>query len=184
MQILVFLLENLFFIGVGAALLRAWMNQTRLRMTEQPGVFVMAITDWLVKPLRRALPNAWRQSRWDWASILAADVLALLYALLLQSLGWMLHPNVDVLTWLWLIPQQALFMLLRTTVQGLLLLTFMYAILSWVQPFSPLQGTLSRLLEPLLQPLRRHLPPIGRVDLSVWVFMLILQVLSMALASY
>ena len=72
MQILIFLLDNLFFVLVGAALLRAWMNQSHMRMTEQPGRFVMALSDWLVKPLRRALPNGLRQARLDWASLAAA----------------------------------------------------------------------------------------------------------------
>ena len=56
-RILAFLLETIFFLLVGAALLRAWMNWTRVNMRGQPGVFVMAVTDWLVKPLRLALPN-------------------------------------------------------------------------------------------------------------------------------
>ena len=50
-RILSFLLDTLFFVLIGAALLRAWMNRLRINMRVQPGVFVMAVTDWLVKPL-------------------------------------------------------------------------------------------------------------------------------------
>ena len=55
-RILDFLLETAFFVLIAAALLRAWMNWLRVSMFAQPGSFVMALTDWLVKPLRRTLP--------------------------------------------------------------------------------------------------------------------------------
>ena len=61
-RILAFLLETFFFVLIGAALLRAWMNGCRVNMRAQPGSFVMAVTDWLVKPLRRVLPKAWAHS--------------------------------------------------------------------------------------------------------------------------
>ena len=44
MRIALFLLDTLFFFLVASALLRAWMNSSRLRMTQQPGLFVMALT--------------------------------------------------------------------------------------------------------------------------------------------
>ena len=181
MQILVFLLDNLFFLLVGAALLRAWMNQSRLRMTEQPGLFVMALSDWLVKPLRRALPVGLRQARLDWASLAAAGLLALGHALLLHLLSLFLLPDFDLLSWIWTLPAQALLFLLRTVLQGLLVMTLVYALMSWIQPFSPIGGVLGRLLAPLLQPLRRRLPLVGGVDLSALVLVLLLQVLLMLL---
>ena len=182
MVIVWFLLDNLFFLLVGAALLRAWMNQARLRMTQQPGVFVMAVTDWLVKPLRRAMPAGLRQSRLDWASLLAAALFACCHALLLHVLTLLQAAQSDSLPWLWSVPLQALLFLLRTALQGLMGMTLVYALLSWVQPYSPVGATLARLLEPLLQPLRRRLPRLGGVDLSALVLMLLLQVLLLALA--
>ncbi len=181
MAIVWFLLDNLFFLLVGAALLRAWMNQSRLRMTQQPGLFVMAVTDWLVKPLRRAMPGL-RQSRLDWASLLAASLFALGHALLLHLLGLLQGADADPLLWLWSVPLQAMLFLLRTVLQGLMVMTLVYALLSWIQPFAPAGAVLARLLEPLLQPLRRLLPRIGGVDLSALILMLLLQVLLLALA--
>ena len=177
-----FLFDNLFFLLVGAALLRAWMNHSRLRMTQQPGIFVMAVTDWLVKPLRRAMPPSLRQSRQDWASLLAAGLFALGYALLLHLLGLLQGAHADPLPWLWSVPLQSLLFLLRTALQGLMGMTLVYALLSWIQPFSPVGAVLARLLEPLLQPLRRLLPLVGGVDLSALALMLLLQVLLLALA--
>lgn len=182
MQILWFLLDNLFFILVGAALLRAWMNHARLRMTQQPGLFVMAISDWIVRPLRRTLPRRWQQARLDWASLVAAGLLAFAYALLVHGLSLIPLPGFDLLEWAWSVPAQALLFLLRTALQGLMGMTLIYALLSWIQPFSPAGAVLAALLEPLLQPLRRRLPQVGGIDLSALVLMLLLQVLLLALA--
>lgn len=171
-RIFTFLLETLFFVLIAAALLRAWMNWVRVNLRVQPGSFVMALTDWLVKPLRRTLPKALTQSRIDWASVVAAALLALAYALL-----WGLLSGLD------LSPMAfgglllfALKMLLRVALQTLLILVLGYAILSWVQPGSPAYGLLARLTEPLLSPLRRVVPMIGGVDLSALALLLLLQI--------
>ena len=66
--------------------------------------------------------------------------------------------------------------LIRTVLQGLMILLIGYAILSWVQPQSPVMGTLDRLCAPILRPLRRVVPLVGGVDLSVLVLIILLQV--------
>ena len=70
----------------------------------------------------------------------------------------------------------ALRILVRTVLQGLMILLIGYAILSWVQPQSPVMGTLDRLVSPLLRPIRRVIPLVGGVDLSVLVLIILLQV--------
>lgn len=177
-RILAFLLETIFFVLIGAALLRAWMNYQRINMRAQPGTFVMAVSDWLVKPLRRMLPKAVAQSRVDWASLLAAFVLALLYAvlgvLLLGMLSGGLMDFSPVLLPALLLA--ALKMLLRVALQVAFIAVLAFAIISWVQPGSPMYGLLGRLTEPLLAPLRRVIPQIGGVDLSALVLLLLLQI--------
>ena len=181
-RILSFLLETIFFLLIAAALLRAWMNWVRVNMSAQPGSFVMALTDWLVKPLRRALPRSLAQSRVDWASVIAAVVLALVYALLWALLFglWLgaleLAPAV-LLTLL----SFALKMLVRVALQTLFILVLGFAILSWVQPGSPAYILLGRLTEPVLAPLRRVIPPIGGVDISALVLIVLLQIALMVL---
>ncbi|MDB5965597.1 MAG: YggT family protein, partial [Polaromonas sp.] len=76
-RILSFLLETLFFLLIGASLLRAWMNWTRVNMTSQPGIFVMANTDLLVKPQRRDLHARLAKSRVERASEITGILLAL-----------------------------------------------------------------------------------------------------------
>ncbi|MBH2008776.1 MAG: YggT family protein [Xanthomonadaceae bacterium] len=184
-RILAFLLETAFFILIAAALLRAWMNWLRVSMVGQPGRFVMALTDWLVKPLRRSLPKPLGQSRVDWASVLAAALMALAYALLWWLLFGLLGAAAGgadfgvaaVLAMLFF----AVKMLLRVALQTLFMLVLGYAILSWVQPGSSVYGLLARLTEPMLTPLRRVIPAIGGVDLSALVLLLVLQIGMMVL---
>lgn len=180
-RILAFLLETFFFVLIAAALLRAWMNQMRVNMNGQPGAFVMALTDWLVKPLRRALPKSVAQSRLDGASVLAAVLLALVYAalwgvlfgVLLEAAYWTSGSALMALLTLLVF---ALKMLIRVALQTLFILVLGYAILSWVQLGSPAYALLARLTEPLLRPLRRVIPAIGGVDLSALVLLVLLQI--------
>jgi YggT family protein len=177
MRVLFFLLETVFFFLVGAALLRAWMNQLRINMAGQPGRFVMALTHWLVAPVRRVLPKALVQSRIDWGSLIAALLLALIYGGLWSVLVTAVSPAegapmVSVLA----IPTVAFKLLLRVLLQGLMVLLLAFAVLSWVQPASPVLTTLERLCGPILKPIRRFLPLIGGVDLSVLVLIVLLQI--------
>lgn len=170
MRILLFLLDTLFFFLVAAALLRAWMNHLRVPMQAQPGRFVMALTDWLVQPLRRVLPAAVAKGRIDGASLVAALLLASLQALL-----WLLMAtggDFSAVDWI----QLALRSLLRTVLQGLMLMLIVYAVLSWVNPHAPAMGLLDRLSAPIVAPVRRIVPLVGGVDLSVLVVILLLQI--------
>ena len=110
----------------------------------------------------------------DWGSLVTAALLAQAYAglsLLLHSMAGAMPVNVlPVLLLL------AVRMLLRVLLQGLMFLLLAYAVLSWVQPQSPLLATLDRLCAPLLRPLRRWIPLVGGVDLSVLVLLILLQI--------
>lgn len=178
-RILGFLLETAFFVLIAAALLRAWMNWLRISMFAQPGNFVMALTDWLVKPLRRTLPQRLLKARVDWASLVAAGLMALGYALLWWVLFSVLTgiPTAGLsLGSVIFLPVIALKMLIRVALQTLFMLVLGYAVLSWVQPGSMVYGLLARLIEPLLAPFRRVIPTVGGVDLSALVLMLVLQI--------
>jgi len=181
-RILLFVLETIFFLLIAAALLRAWMNWVRVNMSAQPGRFVMALTDWLVKPLRRALPRSLAQSRVDWASVIAAALLALAYALLWGLLvGLLLGAIAFVPMVLLTLLSFALKMLIRVALQTLFILVLGFAILSWIQPGSPAYALLGRLTEPVLAPLRRVIPAVGGVDLSALVLIVLLQIALMVL---
>jgi YggT family protein len=176
MQIAAFVLEVLFQWLVGAALLRAWMNGLRVNMRAQPGVFVMALTDWIVKPLRRWLPQSVAKARVDWGSVLAALVLSIVFALLsrmLLSAAMTALPSAS----LWAaVPGLGLVFLLRTALQMCSVLVIGAVLVSWLQRGTALDAMLSRLVNPLLAPLRRWVPPIGGLDLTPMLMLLLLQI--------
>ena len=184
-RVLSFLLESFFFVLIAAALLRAWMNWTRVNMRVQPGIFVMAVTDWLVRPLRRVLPKAVAQSKIDWASLLAALLFAFAYGLIWLVLFTMVlgGSGMDAIAPVMLLSLFGLAfkMLLRVALQTMMILVIGFAILSWVQPGSPAYSLLGRLSDPLLAPLRRVIPSIGGIDLSAIVLILALQIALMVL---
>ena len=182
MNVVLFLLDTVFFFLVAAALLRAWMNHLRVHMSAQPGRFVIPVTDWLVQPVRRLLPSSLAKSRVDWGSLMAALLLAIAYGGLLLMLITASSPvSASPAAMLLAIPTLAIKLLMRTVLQGLMVLLLAYAVLSWVQPQSPVLETLDRLCAPVLGPVRRLVPTVGGIDLSVLLLIVLLQVALMVL---
>ena len=171
-EILTFLLNVIIGLVSGACLLRAYMQAQRVPFSNPIGQLVFALTDWIVLPLRKIIPAT---GRWDTSSIVAAFVLQIALVLLL----WLVTGgNMHVVALPWL----ALCGLLRVVISGAMGILIVYAVLSWVQPHSPVFGILHRLSDPILSPIRKVLPLIGGVDLSALVTLIALQVLLMVLA--
>lgn len=170
-QIVSFLLDVAGGLLTGACLLRLYMQWQRVPFGNPVGRLVFALTDWLILPLRRMVPAV---RGIDWASLLAALLVQLAqYFILLLILG-------GGQGWAWL-PWLALFGLLRVAVSAVMGLVIVHAVMSWVQARSPVADVLGRLASPILRPVRRLLPPLGGVDLSPLVVLVLLQVLMMVL---
>lgn len=152
---------------VGACLLRAWMQVRRIGGANPIGTFVMSLTDWIVKPLRRIVPG---YAGIDWASIVAAFAITLLAVAI--DLGLRLNglPPLDL--WIGL----AAVWLIKWGLYMAQLMLLIAAVLSWVNPFSPFLPIVDALIGPLLTPLRRILPSTGRMDFSPLVALLLIQV--------
>jgi YggT family protein len=170
--IISFLLEVTAGLFGGACLLRLYMQHQRVPFANPVGRFVFALTDWLVIPLRRLLPA---MGRWDTASAVGAYLLKLAQVALL---GWVAGHWGGAAFW----PLLALVGLAQLVVSGLTALLVVYAVMSWVQPHSPVADVLDRLCAPLLRPFRRMIPLVGGVDLTPLVVLVLLQVAGMLLA--
>jgi YggT family protein len=167
-QIFSFLLEVITGLLGGACLLRLYMQYHRAPLGNPLGRFVFAITDWIVLPLRRVVPAA---GRWDLASGVAAWLLMLLKFILHWALmGAPLRYLPGGFA-------ASLIELLQLAVSGLTVLLIVYAILSWAPGAAPMfQSLVARLAEPLVRPVRRVIAPVGGIDLSVLVAIVLLQV--------
>lgn len=70
------------------------------------------------------------------------------------------------------------FSLINTVVAVTVLIVFVYTLLGYfLSPFHPVRRTIGKVIDPLLAPIRRIIPPINGLDLSPLVLILILYVL-------
>ena len=174
-DILRFLLEVAFTLFGAALIARAWMQAVRLHPFNPFAQAIHQVTNWLVLPLRKAVPSGGTA---DWASLLAAWLTALAYLLLM----WMSSTST-------LIPFQLLPMALgaavltvaKWTLNLVVWITLIQAILSWVNPLAPMMPVLQTLTAPLLAPIRRIMPNMGGIDLSPLVLLILAQVAMMDL---
>ena len=163
-----FLLETVGQLLATACLLRAYMHWLGIASRDPIGQFVIAVTDWLVKPLRRIMPAI---SRIDWASLLAALVVSVAMAIVLVFLsGIQAAPVFGALV------LTAVIWLIKWSVFLLILVVIAHAVLSWVNPHAPIAPTLDALSRPFLAPIRKLVPLVGGVDLSPLVLIIGLQV--------
>lgn len=172
-----FLLNTLLGLFTLALLLRFYLQLTAAPFHNPLCQAVVALTNFAVRPLRRLLPA------WGWL-----DTASLLLAFLAQFL---LHLG---LLWLQDFPLlvadapvfPALLGLAGISLVKLSIYIFMYgvllqAILSWVNPHTPLAPVLDSLTRPLMRPLRRRMPLAGGIDLSPLVVFLAAELVLMVL---
>ena len=170
MDALYFLLDSLLSFAVFAFLLRVLLQLVRADFRNPLAQAVVALTNWLVLPLRRVLPPV---GRFDTASLIALLIVQLVATLVLFRVRTgVIFPFVSLV--LTSARALALATLLLYTI-----LIFVYAALSFIAPGvrSPATGLLAALCEPVLRPLRRVLPVIGGIDFSPLIAILALTAL-------
>lgn len=137
------------------------------------GQAVIALTDWIVKPLRRIFPGF---GGIDWASLVAAFVFQLLWLLALYAIfgrGFSIS-GAGILYLL----AATLLELVKGGLWVLVIVVIVQAVLSWVAPDGPLAGLLNAMTFPFLRPLRRVIPPIGgALDLTPLILIVIIQLI-------
>ena len=170
-QALKLVVDVVFGLVTFAFLLRFLMQLLRAPFRNPLGQAVVALTDWLVVPLRKAIPGF---AGVDWSSLLAAFLFQLLWLVALYALfgrGFALT-GAGVL----FVLAAALIELLRAAIWVLIVIVIAQAVLSWVAPDGPLAGLLNAMTFPFLRPFRRLVPPIGgTLDLTPLILIVLLQ---------
>lgn len=167
-----FLFDTLFNLYLMVVLLRIWLQLSRADFYNPLSQFVVKATNPLLIPLRRLLPSI---GKLDTGAVVLALLVGALKVLLVQL---MLIGQLDLIA--------TLVGAVVTTVREAFSLVFwvliIRAILSWFsQGRNPMELVLLQLTEPLLAPVRRVIPPIGGLDLSVLVVLVALQFLQILL---
>jgi YggT family protein len=135
--------------------------------------FIIKVTNPLVVPARRIIP-----------SVGEVDVPTLVVLVLLECIvTWLLLTLAGTAT---TVETFALYVVLRLVSLTLWLYTIsilVYVILSFFAQaaYSPIAMLLGNVVGPVLRPVRRILPPIGGLDLSPWLVLVVLQALMVAL---
>ncbi len=68
--------------------------------------------------------------------------------------------------------------LINRIIQLIIIVVIIQAFLSFfMSPFHPVRQAIDRIVEPMLAPIRRFVPPIGMIDLSPFILIILLEVL-------
>ncbi len=166
-EAVVFLLDVVLQSFAAILLLRFHLQWLRAPLHNPVGEFVMVFTDFIVLRARRYIPSAWG---YDSATLLLALIVETLY---LFALGWVLgdlhgFPLLGLLV-------LAAVKLFKISVYLLLGAVIIQAILSWINPHTPISSVLNSITWRFLQPLRRIVPTVGNIDLSSLVLFILCQ---------
>ncbi len=177
-QIASFLVDVVVGFFVYLLLARFLFQWLRVPFRNVLGEFIIAGTNWMVVPARRVIPSL---AGLDLASLLLAWLLQalMLYVLyLIAGIDFSSAPGIGG----GVVAGLALIDLVRFTLYIFVFALVMQAVLSWVNPYSPVGPLFDALTRPFLRPIRRFVPPLGNVDLSPLVLIVLLQVLLIPLA--
>ncbi|HIF9438925.1 TPA: YggT family protein [Photobacterium damselae] len=163
-----FLVQTVFNLYIMVVLLRVWLQWSRADFYNPFSQFVVKATQPVIAPLRRVIPSI---GSVDMATLLFAYVLSVLKFVLLQMIftggNMLFSPD-----FLWI----GLLSMIKAAGGLLFWVLLIRAIMSWVsQGRSPIEYVMHQLTEPLTAPIRRVLPAMGGLDLSVLVLFLALQ---------
>jgi YggT family protein len=150
-------------------LLRAYMNWVGMPGRNPLAQFAIALTDWLVRPLRRVSPPA---GRWDVASLIGAYLVAVVATVLTFM---MIGAAGAASQWLTILVA-AFIQVLRWALKMVFFLTLLHVVLSWVNPYAPVAPAVAMLVRPFLAPFQRIIPLIGGIDVSPAVLLLIVSI--------
>lgn len=161
-----FLINTVFDLYIMVILLRIWLQVARADFYNPFSQFVVKATQPIVAPLRRFIPSL---GGWDCATILFAFIVACIKIVALSLLlNAQFNPTVIAIS--------GLFILVTAVFKLIFWVLVLRAILSWIsQGNNPIEAVMQQLSEPLLAPVRRFIPPIGGLDLSLLVVLFALQ---------
>lgn len=177
MQIASLLLGTAASLLAVAFLARVYAQWARAPLRNPVGQFIAAVTDWAVLPLRRVIPGLFGL---DLASVFAAWLVQIAYFGVMAGLSGALGITPEAMLGVAWVASIAV---LRTFVYLLMGVVIIAALLSWINPYSPLAPFFDVLARPLLQPVRRRLPALGGIDLSPLVVLVLCEVALVVLAN-
>jgi YggT family protein len=162
-----YIVDTLLWLLTLAFILRFLFQLVRADFRDPMADAIVRVTNWLILPLRKVLPPI---GKIDTATVVAVLVIASVRTVTALALaGEGLTDPVQLL-------RVTVVDLADLTLRIYLFALLLYWLTSFVSPggYAPGVRLLAQLCEPILKPVRRVIPPIGQIDLSVlWVSILI-----------
>lgn len=166
-QMGVFLVDAVASFFVFVLLARFHFQWLRVPFRNPIGEFVLATTSFMVLPVRRVIPG-----------LAGLDLTSVLLAWLIQSVSvWLQAQMIGNEPPIFNVALVGLVDLLRYSIYILVFAVIVHAVLSWINPYTPMAPAFDTITRPFLRPLRRFIGPLGGVDLTPLILLVILQVL-------
>ena len=176
-----YIIEAVATIALVFILLRFWMPWFRADFRNPISQAILKFTGPLIIPLRRVLPPVRQFDTATFCAALAIQYVVLMIVMSLRGFGW---TEVDGI-WTFL----ALIALLRLAILSctmFLFIIFVSILIRMFAPYNPhpIATLLHSLAEPILRPFRGLVPPVGGIDLSPMIPLLLLGALRVLLLSW
>ena len=168
-QIGVFLIETLFSLYIGAVILRMLLGYAGANFYNPLSQALVKVTNPSLIPLRRFIPSI---GKIDTAAIVLALGLTVIKMILLSLI---VFGGFNIIAIIF----ASIIDLIKVVIWIYIIALLIQAVMSWVgntygNPVTPLIDSLT---SPLLRPVRGILPPMGALDLSPLVVILLLNIL-------
>jgi YggT family protein len=172
---LIFIAEVTFGLLTFTLLLRFYLQWVRAPYRNPLADFVNALTDFMVRPARRVIPGLWGL---DLPTLLLAWLMQFLELLIVMQIrGYRFGTGIGLAVIG--IAAFAAVAVLKLLIYIVLGATLLQALLSWINPGSPVAPMLDAMTRPFLRFFRRRIPPVGNVDLSPLFLLVVCQLLLM-----
>jgi YggT family protein len=173
------IVQTFFGLFLFVLLARFWMQVFRASFRNPVGSMVLALSDWIILPTRRVVPQFAGLDLSTALCALVVEIVQLYSLLLLQEalLGASIEPSVLAMLTL------ALLELVRSSIYLLIGIVLLHILVSWINPYSTIGPALSPIVRPLYRPFQRLLPPMRGIDLSPIFLLLVLYIALIILAS-
>ena len=165
--------EAIYFVGsffISLIIVRVILQKVRADFYNPISKGIVAITNPVVVPVRKVIPG-----------FFGLDMASILVAFLLQVLmNFLIHLLQDS------IALGPVYLLLRSLFELLDLVLIIYlfsiiilAIASWVAPqnYNPAVSLIQQMVEPVMRPFRRLIPPMGGIDFSPMLLCFVIYIL-------
>ncbi|MDP2153973.1 MAG: YggT family protein [Methylotenera sp.] len=170
---ILFLIQAVLTILSFAFLLRFYLQLTKAPFQNQFAQLIVTVTNFAVKPVRRFLPSIGKIDLSTLLLVYLTQVILSFCTLWLKGFPILVAGNT---VWL-VIFGVALIGIINISLSIFLYAVLIQAILSWINPHTPIAPILNSLTYPILRTLRKYIPPAGNFDLSPLVFIITAQLL-------